>query len=150
MKTFFYCLGIFLVLFSVSCKKEKNLTKSLTSYVIGNSTVSLYEKMDVTSKIILSLEQNTEFQILEKEIVDPVNKKLSWYKVAYNDKLAYVSERDYESNNISIFETEKSTEPYYVLASSLRLRKSPTLTGEIITNLPQKTQVTILEKSNTH
>ena len=147
MKTFFYCLGIFLVLFSVSCKKEKNLTKSLTSYVIGNSTVSLYEKMDVTSKIILSLEQNTEFQILEKEIVDPVNKKLSWYKVAYNDKLAYVSERDYESNNISIFETEKSTEPYYVLASSLRLRKSPTLTGEIITNLPQKTQVTILEKS---
>ncbi|MBL0264337.1 MAG: hypothetical protein IPQ05_10740 [Leptospiraceae bacterium] len=61
MKTFFYYLGIFLVLFSVSCKKEKNLTKSLTSYVIGNSTVSLYEKMDVTSKILLSLKQNTEF-----------------------------------------------------------------------------------------
>jgi|GEM_PF-2403119 len=147
MKTFFYYLGIFLVLFSVSCKKEKNLTKSLTSYVIGNSTVSLYEKMDVTSKIVLSLKLNSDFQILEKDIPDSVNKKLSWFKVSYSDKVAYVSMREYESNNISIFEAEKSTEPYYVLASSLRLRKSPTLTGEIITNLPKNTQVTILEKS---
>lgn len=147
MKSFFYYLGIFLVLFSVSCKKGNQLAKPLTSYVVGSSTVSLYEKMDVTSKILLSLKQNTEFQILEKDIPDPVNEKLSWYKIAYNDKLAYVSKAGYYDNSISIFEAEKSTEPYYVLASSLRLRKSPTLTGEIITNLPKNTQVTILEKS---
>ncbi|MBK7053764.1 MAG: hypothetical protein IPH52_01740 [Leptospiraceae bacterium] len=62
--------------------------------------------MDVTSKILLSLKQNTEFQILEKDIPDPVNEKLSWYKVAYNDKLAYVSKAGYYDNSISIFEAE--------------------------------------------
>lgn len=146
-KTTLSVLLLLIVLSLPNCKKSWNGTKyeiPLAAYVVSTSALNVYSAPDLSAKVVKSLPSNSEFKILEHKIVNPAFEKIRWYKISLENEIAFLSEQVEEKKEISSFQELSKPEEAFVFASSLRVRKNPSLTGEVITSLPRNTKIEIL------
>ena len=153
MKKIFFFLILVSVFFSCKKGQSNSLSKSflMTAYVVGSSGVSLYPEPSFSAKIASIVPVNSEVKILEKGIPDKIRKNFTWLKVKLNELEGYISSEEAERYNdpsLSIFTDIDSPRKLLVRATSLRLRKKPSLKGEILTNLKNGEEVTLIAEGS--
>jgi hypothetical protein len=139
---------IIVMIFSF-CKKSDNQAKYSYGYVVSSSGVPFYENPKFNSKITNTLKVNTKLSILEDTIEDKERKNFFWLKVKDDQTIGYISRYEVDHNkSVSLFKEISYTQEEMVKATSLRLRKSPSLNGEIVINLKKSERVTIIAEGS--
>jgi hypothetical protein len=116
---------------------------------VSSSALNVYSTPDLRTKPIHTLSSNSEFKILEHGIINLAFEKIRWFKIKKDSVEGFLSEQVLEKREIASFEESPLPEEAFVSASSLRVRKNPSLTGEVIASLPRNTRVEILSKGKT-
>ncbi|MDX1957491.1 MAG: SH3 domain-containing protein [Leptospiraceae bacterium] len=147
-------LFIIILYFSIGCKLfNKTIITgekvNLVAFVIG-SNINVYKEPNYSSETVTTFVNNTQFQIIEKQIKDNDRKNLFWYKVTKDSITGYVSEDEekrIDKPNLTTIEDFSIEEDFLVNADSLRLREIPSLTGKVLTNLVRNTKVKVIGRS---
>ena len=128
-----------------TCKKKET---PRIAYVIGDNLI-VYSKPSRFSSPLTFYFRNSTIELLESEIPDESSKELpKFYRISVNGTDGFVSYHDErERKDFVNFVDNKEPENGIVSASNLRLRKSPTLTAEVITLLPKGTEIEIISVS---
>ncbi len=145
-KTVPICLFLFFATL-LSCQRN---TAIAVSYIIGDS-VPIHAEPVRTAKVIGNPARNTKIEILEKSIEEKANgnNPSFWYRVRFAEATGYISyNEEIIRRNIATFEPYREPMSGLVTASSLRLREAPTLTGKVLTALPNKTIVSVLARGS--
>ncbi len=135
---------ILLMLFlQIHCKDNRAAIG--VGFVFGD--ICIHEKPSLASECIQKITAGTEVDLLTKEVKDSSGKSMQWQEIRYEKKVGYISqdeERTYNKFAAILADVEREM---VVSASSLRLRKFPSLTAEVIQSLPRQTLVTTFGKS---
>ncbi|MGJ4789142.1 SH3 domain-containing protein [Leptospira koniambonensis] len=126
------------------CKKEAPIGRG---YVL-ESGLCVHKGPSILKECEIRLDAGAVVQILEYKIPDKERGEgLLWYRIKSEKTEGYISLDEELSRNkfASIF--PQTTERMMVNASSLRLRSIPSLLGDIITMLPNGTEVKVTGKT---
>ncbi len=137
---------IFLVIVTMfTCKKKSGIvyTSPILSYVISDKAIPIYSEPDFKSKILVSKSIDSELKLLEHGIINKAFEKIKWFKVSLGEQLGYLSELSLEKKEIVVLE---DVTPYesIVNASSLRIRKSPSLNSGILASVSENTPIQVI------
>jgi hypothetical protein len=151
MKSFNLVFSLFL-LFSWSCKSKIN-SNPIVGYVIKSTGIPVYSDYSFASNLSFTIPVNSKLKILSQSIADKARKNFTWIQVDYEGQKGYVSQSELDrwaDPGISIFTILTYPETMLVRATSLRLRKTPSLTGEILTQLKNGEEVSVLESGSAY
>ena len=109
--------------------------------VASNDTLNMRSETSSTSSIVAKLPNGTKVQVIGQDT------KTSWYKINYDGKTGYVSNKyikingDWNSSASSITGTRKTTD-------NLNFRTGPGTNYSIIANIPKGTVIDYYSESN--
>lgn len=128
-----------------NCKKNEVIR---IGYVTGDHLI-VYSKPSRFSPPLTSLQRNSEFQIVESDVLDIGTDNLpKFHKVQFEKTSGFVSYHDEKiTKSFASFLEKETIREGFVYASNLRLRKNPSLTADVIKLLPNGTKVTVLSRS---
>ena len=146
-----FCSNSYLVATSPTspASGDSNSSSSITTMnkegqvtgVASNDTLNMRSEANSTSSILAKLPNGTKVQVIGQDT------KTSWYKINYNGKTGYVSNKyikivgDWNSSSSSITGTRKTTD-------NLNFRTGPGTNYSIIATIPNGTIVDYYSESN--
>lgn len=135
---------LFISLIFCFCKKAEPIGKG---YVL-QSGLCLHSSNKLQSECLEKLEEGNVVEILKYKVPDTeVGENLLWYLVNSGKNQGYISMNEEVTRNMFASIFPNTSRNMIVSASSLRLRATPSLLGEILEMLPNGTEVTIQGKT---
>lgn len=140
-----FCLDKYLSSLSINTNNNASIIESLNKegQVIGvasNDVLNVRNKANTNSSIITTLRNGTKVQVIGKDT------KTGWYKINYNGKIGFVSNKYIQINgdwNVS----EKATGTRKT-TDNLNFRTGPSTSYSIISTIPKGTVVDYYSESN--
>lgn len=111
--------------------------QTTTKYIVSNRYANVREYPSTSARLVTTLQQN--------EVVYVIEQSNGWSKILLNNKEAYI----YSELITKQQQSKLSSNEYYVVASSLNVRKEANTSSKILTTVKLGTKVKVLSKTST-
>lgn len=140
----FFCLLAAIAALGACREKTQGL-----AYVVGDR-VPIFAKPDRFLQPLGSLPRDTRIEVLERKVPDPrAPERAFWYRVRTEKFEGFISyDEELLRQNLASFKSLEKHQSALVTAGGLNLRKDPHLSAAVVTVMPRRTLVDILEQGS--